>query len=97
MTPYRGIGANVALRDAALLCDKLAAAAGGEGSIETAIHDYERQMPDYGFAAVRTSLDALEQAVGDKGMRFRLAKLFFRAANAAPPLKRLVFANFGED
>ncbi len=97
MTPYRGIGANVALRDAALLCHKLAAAANGEGSIEAAIHDYERQMRDYGFAAVRTSLRALEQAVGDKGLRFRLAKLFFRAANAAPPLKRLVFANFGED
>jgi salicylate hydroxylase len=97
MTPYRGIGANIALRDAALLCHKLAAAADGAGAIEAAIHDYERQMRDYGFAAVRTSLEALEQAVGDKGVRFRLAKLFFRAANAAPPLKRAVFANFGED
>jgi 2-polyprenyl-6-methoxyphenol hydroxylase-like FAD-dependent oxidoreductase len=97
MTPYRGIGANIALRDAALLRDKLAAAAGGEGSIEGAIHDYERQMRDYGFSAVRTSLQALEQAVGDKGLRFWFAKQFFRVANAAPPLKRLVFANFGED
>jgi 2-polyprenyl-6-methoxyphenol hydroxylase-like FAD-dependent oxidoreductase len=95
MTPYRGIGANIALRDAALLCRKLAAAAEGENSIEAAIHDYERQMRDYGFAAVRTSLEALEQAVGDKGIGFRCAKLFFRAANAAPPLKRLAFANFG--
>jgi salicylate hydroxylase len=97
MTPYRGIGANIALRDAALLRNKLAAAAGGEGSIEAAIHDYERQMRDYGFSAVRTSLQALEQAVGDKGLRFWFAKQFFRAANAAPPLKRMVFANFGED
>jgi 2-polyprenyl-6-methoxyphenol hydroxylase-like FAD-dependent oxidoreductase len=97
MTPYRGIGANIALRDAALLCNKLAAAANAEGSIEAAIHDYERQMRDYGFAAVRMSLRALEQAVGDKGIGFRLAKLFFRTANAAPPLKRLVVANFGED
>jgi hypothetical protein len=54
-------------------------------------------MRDYGFAAVRSSLQALEQAVGDKGIGFRCAKLFFRAANAAPPLKRLAFANFGED
>jgi salicylate hydroxylase len=97
MTPYRGIGANTALRDAALLCKKLAGAADGAGAIEAAIHDYERQMRDYGFAAVRTSLEALEQAVGNKGVRFRLAKLFFRAANAAPPLKRLAFATFGED
>jgi hypothetical protein len=26
-----------------------------------------------------------------------LAKLFFRAVNVTPPLKRLVFANFAED
>ncbi len=37
MTPYRGIGANTALRDAALLSDKLAATAIGEGSIEAAL------------------------------------------------------------
>ena len=97
MTPYRGIGANVALRDAALLRRRLVAATAGESTIETAIEGYEQEMRDYGFAAVRTSLQALEQAVGDKGMRFRLAKLFFRAANAAPLLKRLAFANFGED
>jgi salicylate hydroxylase len=97
MTPYRGIGANIALRDAALLCRKLAAAAAGESSIEAAIHEYERQMRDYGFAAVRTSLQALKQAVGNKGIGFQFTKLFFRTANVAPPLKRRVFANFGED
>jgi salicylate hydroxylase len=82
MTPYRGIGANIALRDAALLRNKLAAAAGGEGSIEAAIHDYERQMRDYGFSAVRTSLQALEQAVGDKGLRFWFAP----SSSSAPPM-----------
>ena len=97
MTPYRGIGANIALRDAALLCRKLAAAADGESSIEASIHDYERQMRDCGFAAVRSSLQALQQAVADKGIGFLCTKLFFRTANAAPPLKRLVFASFAED
>jgi 2-polyprenyl-6-methoxyphenol hydroxylase-like FAD-dependent oxidoreductase len=97
MTPYRGIGANTALRDAALLCANLEDAARGGCAIEAAINDYERQMREYGFAAVRTSLQALQQSVGDKGIGFRLAKLFFRAANVTPPLKRLVFANFGED
>jgi hypothetical protein len=29
--------------------------------------------------------------------RLPLAKLYFRLVNATPPLKRLVFANFGED
>ncbi len=54
-------------------------------------------MREYGFAAVRASLQALQQLVGDKGIGFRLAKLSFRAVNATTPLKRLVFANFGED
>jgi salicylate hydroxylase len=97
MTPYRGIGANIALRDAALLSRKLGAAAKGETSIEAAIHDYEQQMRDYGFAAVRSSLQALKQAVGDKGIGFQCAKMFFRTASAAPALKRRVLANFGED
>jgi salicylate hydroxylase len=97
MTPYRGIGANIALRDAELLCRNLVSAAGGACSIEAAINDYERQMRVYGFAAVRTSLKALQQSVADKGLGFVLSKLFLRTVNATPPLKRLVFANFGED
>jgi len=43
MTPYRGMGANIALQDAALLCRKLAAAAEEAQSLEVAIHDYERR------------------------------------------------------
>jgi salicylate hydroxylase len=97
MTPYRGIGANIAIRDAALLCRNLGDAARGRCSIEAAVSDYERQMRDYGFAAVRSSLQALQQSVADKGLGFRLTKLFFRAVNATPPLKRLVFTNFGEE
>ena len=61
------------------------------------VEKYCAEACEYGFAAVRTSLQALRQSVGDKGIGFRLAKLFFRAANVTPPLKRLVFANFGED
>jgi 2-polyprenyl-6-methoxyphenol hydroxylase-like FAD-dependent oxidoreductase len=97
MTPYRGIGANIALRDAALLCRNLADAAHGTWPIENAIHDYEQQMREYGFAAVRTSLQALRQSVADKGFGFRLAKLFLRTVNMTPPLKRRVFANFADD
>jgi hypothetical protein len=41
-------------------------------------------MRAYGFAAVRSSLAALRQSVGDKGIGFRLAKLFFRAVNVTP-------------
>jgi salicylate hydroxylase len=60
MTPAGGVGANTALRDAAVLTDMLAATDRGETTIETAIGDYEEQMRDYGFAAVESSLRAVE-------------------------------------
>jgi 2-polyprenyl-6-methoxyphenol hydroxylase-like FAD-dependent oxidoreductase len=55
MSPARGSGANTALRDAALLATELGAAARDEKTVVQAIADYERQMVDYGFAAVRAS------------------------------------------
>jgi len=97
MTPYRGIGANVALRDAALLCTNLAAAVRGERTIDEAVHDYEEQMRNYGFAAVRSSLAAMQQAVADKGAGFHLRKLAFRAINTSPWLKRRFLASMGTD
>lgn len=48
-----GIGAAVALRDAAELTDRVAAVANRGGvSLVDAVHDYEAAMLDYGFAAV---------------------------------------------
>ena len=55
MSPAGGSGANTALRDAALLATHLGAAARGEQPLVEAIAEYERQMVDYGFAAVRAS------------------------------------------
>jgi 2-polyprenyl-6-methoxyphenol hydroxylase-like FAD-dependent oxidoreductase len=97
MTPYRGIGGNVALRDASALCKTLVQALIDKGSIEEAVHRYKENMRDYGFAAVRRSLDAMRQAVTDKGLRLRFATLAFRVINAVPPLKRRFLARFAEN
>jgi 2-polyprenyl-6-methoxyphenol hydroxylase-like FAD-dependent oxidoreductase len=97
MTPYRGIGANVALRDASVLCSNLIAALKGERTIQEAVRDYEEKMRVYGFAAVRASLKAMQQAVTNKGFAFRFTKLAFRAINAFPPLKRAFLAKFEDD
>jgi 2-polyprenyl-6-methoxyphenol hydroxylase-like FAD-dependent oxidoreductase len=61
MTPARGIGANIALRDADLLCRKLIAAQQGAAPLVRSIEEYELGMLQYVLEAVRESLDALQQ------------------------------------
>ncbi|HEY4023707.1 MAG TPA: NAD(P)/FAD-dependent oxidoreductase [Pseudonocardiaceae bacterium] len=65
MTPFRGIGANIALRDASVLATNLISVAQGRLGLLDAIDDYERQMTGYGFAAVRESLRAARAFVSD--------------------------------
>lgn len=50
-----GIGAAVALADAAALSDQLAAAAARDQDLITAVANYERQMIKDGFDAVEQS------------------------------------------
>jgi len=88
MTPYRGIGANIALQDAALLCAKLAEADRGDKPVLEAIAEYEAAMRQYGYAAVASSLRAMEQATGEKGLAFGLTKTALRVMNAVPALRR---------
>jgi len=69
MSPARGSGANTALRDAALLSRTLTAAdvadVPGVVGVVAAIGDYERQMREYGYAAVAAS----RQAEAETGAR----------------------------
>ena len=80
MSPARGSGANTALQDAALLCRTLTGGdqtgaertrAGRTGAGRTradliaAVGEYERQMRDYGYAAVAAS----SQAEAETGLR----------------------------
>ena len=97
MTPYRGIGANVAIKDAARLKRALVAAHNGERDIVEAIHDYEAGMLDYGFRAVRNSLQAMHQTVTDSRPSLTLSRLTLRAINALPPVKRRVARRLGEE
>ncbi len=90
MTPYRGIGANIALRDAALLCSKLVEAQRSGVAVAGKIGEYEAEMRRYGFAAVAASRKSLEQAVAPKGLGFRLAMSGMRAATKVPALRRRI-------
>jgi len=97
MTPYRGIGANVALKDAKLLCAALTAASRGRRPVLEAIHDYKAGMINYGFRAVRTSLRAMNQAIVESRPRAMLSRMVLRFVNRVPPLKRRMLERMGEE
>ncbi|MGH3729220.1 MAG: FAD-dependent oxidoreductase [Micromonosporaceae bacterium] len=93
MTPFQGIGANTALRDAGLLCQRLAAADRGERPLLDAIAGYETEMIQYGFDAVRRSLTTARQATSDSTLARVGGRTFFRVMNAVPALRRRVFTD----
>jgi 2-polyprenyl-6-methoxyphenol hydroxylase-like FAD-dependent oxidoreductase len=87
MTPFRGIGANTALRDAAALRQALVAVARRQGDLIEAFAAYERDMIEYGFAAVQTSLNDMKRFHA-KGLLARTAvKSLFRAIDLMPTLR----------
>jgi 2-polyprenyl-6-methoxyphenol hydroxylase-like FAD-dependent oxidoreductase len=87
MTPFWGIGANTALRDAAALRRALAAAAHGQADLIQALAAYERDMISYGFAAVQASLKNMKRFHA-KGLLARAAtESLFRVVDRGPPLK----------
>ncbi|GAA4257725.1 FAD-dependent oxidoreductase [Dactylosporangium darangshiense] len=89
MTPGQGVGANTALRDAHNLLRELTS---GKALID-AVRDYEREMIEYGFAAVEASK---KQTGGDQLVhrpvigRVALAGLrtFLRATDRIPALRQ---------
>jgi 2-polyprenyl-6-methoxyphenol hydroxylase-like FAD-dependent oxidoreductase len=87
MTPFRGIGANTALRDAAALRRALAAVARGQTDLIQALAAYERDMIGYGFAAVQRSLKDMDRFHA-KGFLARTAtKSIFRVVDQVALLK----------
>jgi len=97
MTPYRGIGANIALRDALCLRDALVAAQRNEMPLLDAIAGYEAAMRDYGFKAVRNSLQAMQQTTAQGPIAMVLSRSAFRLINHVPPLKRRMARGMGEE
>jgi len=61
MTYFRALGANTALADAALFVQQILAHRDGGKELLAALHDYEAQMLEQGFDAVRKSIAAFEQ------------------------------------
>lgn len=83
MPPYRGVGANTALWDAALLRETIVER-GAEAALLARIVEYERRMIDHGFRAVETSLAAMRRFHAESAFERLTTKAFFRAADFVP-------------
>jgi 2-polyprenyl-6-methoxyphenol hydroxylase-like FAD-dependent oxidoreductase len=86
MTPFRGMGANMALRDAAALRRALVKVAQGKALLLEALGNYEREMIEHGFRAVRLSLENM-QRVHSEGLKKAFAKFGLRLMKVVPVLK----------
>ena len=64
MTPSLGRGANVALRDAAILCKALIKVVNQEQELAASLEEYEREMTEYGFNVVRHSAEMGTRLLG---------------------------------
>jgi 2-polyprenyl-6-methoxyphenol hydroxylase-like FAD-dependent oxidoreductase len=87
MTPFRGIGANTALRDAEALRKALVTVDRGDDALLVALARYEREMIDYGFRAVQSSLKNMERFHATGRFSRMLTKTLFRAVDHLSPLK----------
>jgi 2-polyprenyl-6-methoxyphenol hydroxylase-like FAD-dependent oxidoreductase len=87
MPPYRGVGANAALWDAALLRETIVAAERGDQPLLAALANYERRMIEQGFRFVHASLDNTARFHAESPIKRALTKVLFRIMDHAPPLR----------
>jgi 2-polyprenyl-6-methoxyphenol hydroxylase-like FAD-dependent oxidoreductase len=81
----------MALRDASLLTRTLTAAR-GDISLAQAIGDYEAEMRDYAFHAVRSALTTQRRGLNSSPVAQAGMRAFFRLCAAVPALRRAGFA-----
>jgi 2-polyprenyl-6-methoxyphenol hydroxylase-like FAD-dependent oxidoreductase len=89
MTPFRGMGANLALRDAAALRKALVSIARGQEERIAALRAYEREMIEQGFTAVNSSLAEMRRLHARSPVGRIMSKLIFRTVDTVKPLQKL--------
>jgi 2-polyprenyl-6-methoxyphenol hydroxylase-like FAD-dependent oxidoreductase len=89
MTPFRGMGANMALRDAAALRDALVLIAQNREERTVALRAYEREMIERGFEAVNASLSGMRRLHARSPMSRFMSKVVFRTVDRVKPLQKL--------
>ncbi|KAL1922153.1 uncharacterized protein VTP21DRAFT_10795 [Calcarisporiella thermophila] len=78
MTPFKGIGANMALKDSQLLSHAIIAAHKEEKDLILAVAEYEKEMVGYGFKAVGESLQTMKLLLIENWWWASIRNLVFR-------------------
>jgi 2-polyprenyl-6-methoxyphenol hydroxylase-like FAD-dependent oxidoreductase len=88
MPPVLGLGGSTALRDAALLCRTLEQVERGDLPLIPAIHAYEAAMLEYGFEAVRASMQMARMITSDSPQSMDFLRQRFTSEARRSPTAR---------
>ncbi|MGH8931411.1 MAG: FAD-dependent oxidoreductase [Egibacteraceae bacterium] len=94
MPPLGGLGGNTAMRDARLLGQMLTLADRGERDVRDAVREYEDDMREYGYAAIRDALASRDQMLSTGAVGEFTARAWFRLCRAVPALRRRTFSGW---
>ena len=91
MPPVYGMGANMALNDALILCRQLRQVANGESQLAPALYEFQEKMLKEGFKALKASVALTRRASGSNMIQRWFSRQFFRLCTAVGPIKKLCF------
>lgn len=89
----QGMGANMALFDAATLATKVSKIVNQCRNVKEAIGDYEKIMIKKGFEAVAISMKYTNQAIAENRFHRFMSRNWFRLCRKIPAIKRMTFEN----
>ena len=82
MPPFGAHGGNTALRDAALLTDKLRAAYNDDKAIQDVIGDYQTEMMDYAFKEVDSAKSLMKQSLNPNPLMYYVMQTILPTINS---------------
>lgn len=93
MSPLQGMGANMALFDAATLATKIREVTDQGRFVKEVIAEYEKIMIEKGFDAVAISMKYTNQAISENRFARFMNRNWFRLCSKIPAIKRITFGN----
>lgn len=92
MTPLRGMGANMAMHDAAVLERRINNSVKVNKDIRAEVAEYERIMLHHGFSAVNQALKLTNNAIEENKTGRKMSRLWFKLARRYKVIRKLTFS-----